>query len=526
MNDENVLISSKLMDFKKAVNPFSLTFLDQHFEDAFYKFKSINYYLIQNILFFSFISYFFIAIKPLQLFLLDTFDLNYIGGFQDSKAYLIASIRSLLYIILEIIVYFVPKIKIIRGLIISIGFSSELFYHSYLLNVNLKTSNFFCVFFLIPSFINSISISLVFCHNLVLGGFNFLAICLIGIVFIAISTLILFDKIIFIISIFSFGIIGELIIQYIDFIQRLSFYFMKIAIQEKNNTEKILKTLPEPVVIEEKGKIIFGNEAFQNIKTFIYSEDQDKENENRSISNLDESESDSKNLLNQISEHIINKDKDKSLKDYIESSEPIPNSTLFDYYEKNEKKEITFEIISKEVQSQSQHQIVFLLKNMTYYKKFTKGKSKKKYSRLFIASVTHNFRTPLNMVLGNSELLKDKVNEPEILEISNNIITGSNMLNILIEDLIDYSNLLTGVFQPKIRFFNINDLMNQMRDLFIGKFHDKSLLLEFFISPEVPQMINSDERRIMQIITHLLENALKFTIQGSAKVQIENLRRK
>ena len=522
-NEVTIQISKKLLDFKNAINPLSFSFLNPKIEDEFHKYKLVNYNLIQIILFFCLIFYIFSGIKPLQIYLLPKFDFEYLGMFQDAKSFLTAAIRIFIYIILEIIIYFLPKFKIIKGLLICFSISFELLYASYNFNINLKTNSFHCVFFTIPTFLNAASISIIYCHNCMIGCINFLIICLTGIVFISISPFLLFDRIVYIINLICVGIIIALLIRYIDFILRQSFYFMRTAIQEKDNTNKILETLPEPIIIEEKGQIIFGNDAFQNIKTLNNSEESMEGNRNQSISNFNEPKTNTIDLLNQISELIINKEKQKSIKDYIKSSEQILSPTLFDYVDNTNKKETTFEIISKEVQSQNQTQIVYLLKNMTYYKKFKKGKSKTKYSRLFIASVTHNFRTPLNMILGNSELLRDKVVEPEILELANNIITGSNMLNILIEDLIDYSNLLTGVFQPKIRPFNINGLMNQMRDLLIGKFHDKSLLLEFLIASEVPQMINSDERRIMQIITHLLENALKFTMQGSVKVNVDSL---
>ena len=173
MNDENFLISPKLFNFKKAINPFSMKFLDSFFEDEFYKYKSLNYKLIQTILLFSFICYFFISIKPLQVYLLYTLDLNYLGVLQDPKSSLIGFIRTFIYLIAEISIYFITKFRIIRGLIISIGFSFEMLYTCYFLNINLKTNTFFCVFFTIPTLLNSVFISLIYCHNWIIGSFFF-----------------------------------------------------------------------------------------------------------------------------------------------------------------------------------------------------------------------------------------------------------------------------------------------------------------------------------------------------------------
>lgn len=137
----------------------------------------------------------------------------------------------------------------------------------------------------------------------------------------------------------------------------------------------------------------------------------------------------------------------------------------------------------------------------------------------FVANVTHELRTPVNGILGNTrELLTHNPNE-EDARILRMIERGCEDMNALINNILDFSKLDAGKFQLEPREFNFRDMIEYVKSNHINKIHEKGLDFFLTISPDIPDVLIGDELRIAQILNNLLSNATKFTTVG--KVMME-----
>ncbi len=137
----------------------------------------------------------------------------------------------------------------------------------------------------------------------------------------------------------------------------------------------------------------------------------------------------------------------------------------------------------------------------------------------FLATMSHEFRTPMNGVIGMAQmLLATDLSEDQRLY-SDTILSSSRALLALINDVLDLSRMTAaGVSLYKVEF----DLHACIRDttlLMSRQAADKGLLLEMDIASSVPVWVIGDDRRLRQILINLVGNALKFTSNGGVEIQ-------
>lgn len=138
----------------------------------------------------------------------------------------------------------------------------------------------------------------------------------------------------------------------------------------------------------------------------------------------------------------------------------------------------------------------------------------------FVANVTHELRTPVNGILGNTRELISRVEDEGLLRILDLMERGCNDMHALINNILDFSKLEAGKFTLEKREFDFRKTIDYVKGNHIHKITEKGL--EFFvtISPEVPTHIIGDELRIVQILNNLISNATKFTSVGKIAVEI------
>ncbi len=130
----------------------------------------------------------------------------------------------------------------------------------------------------------------------------------------------------------------------------------------------------------------------------------------------------------------------------------------------------------------------------------------------FLANISHEFRTPLNAILGFADLLKEKPDkDPEkSRRYAQNIITsGRNLLN-MINDLLDLAKAEAGRMTVRVEKVEIGKLCQNMISFFLPLSEKKHLLIEPEIADDIPPL-NSDSAKIQQVLYNLLSNAIKFT---------------
>ncbi|MEA2073317.1 MAG: response regulator [Campylobacterota bacterium] len=138
----------------------------------------------------------------------------------------------------------------------------------------------------------------------------------------------------------------------------------------------------------------------------------------------------------------------------------------------------------------------------------------------FLANIGHEFRTPMNGILGFIELIGHTQLDKRQHEFINMISNSSRNLMTNIETLLDLSQLQGGRLEVNSQEFNLLPDMESLAHSFCITGQEKGIKVLTFIDPKLPQEISGDVKKINQIIFSLVQNAVKFTPRGG-KVIIE-----
>ncbi len=140
----------------------------------------------------------------------------------------------------------------------------------------------------------------------------------------------------------------------------------------------------------------------------------------------------------------------------------------------------------------------------------------------FLASMSHEFRTPLNAIIGFSELVSTGLGGPltdQQKKYVTHIFTSGQHLLSLVNDVLDLSKVEAGKMELEMNAFNINKLIEDSIALFKEKAYKQSLQMTFEIAQGLDTGIG-DERKIKQVLFNLLGNAVKFTPDGG-RIHVE-----
>jgi CheY-like chemotaxis protein len=131
----------------------------------------------------------------------------------------------------------------------------------------------------------------------------------------------------------------------------------------------------------------------------------------------------------------------------------------------------------------------------------------------FVANMSHELRTPLNAILGFTEVMsRDSFLGDENLENLRIINRSGQHLLELINDVLDLSKIEAGIIALDERSFDLYQLLDTLEEMFQIKAETKNLQLKFFVQPNVPQYIKTDEKKLRVCLINLLGNAIKFTL--------------
>ncbi|MEE8333791.1 MAG: ATP-binding protein [Alphaproteobacteria bacterium] len=138
----------------------------------------------------------------------------------------------------------------------------------------------------------------------------------------------------------------------------------------------------------------------------------------------------------------------------------------------------------------------------------------------FIANVSYELRTPLNTIIGFTEILTGQyfgdLNERQA-EYGHGILDSSNRLLLLINDILDLATIEAGHMSLELESIDLNELLHGVIGLVSERARQKHLRLECDCAPDIG-MIVADERRLKQALFNLLSNAVKFTPEGGEVV--------
>ena len=129
----------------------------------------------------------------------------------------------------------------------------------------------------------------------------------------------------------------------------------------------------------------------------------------------------------------------------------------------------------------------------------------------FLANMSHEMRTPMNTVIGMSQLAKNSEDLEHIHYCIGKIETASTHLLGVINDILDMSKIEAGKFELSEKAFNFHELIMKTTSVVSFRMEEKRQKFSTRIDPSIPTFIVSDDQRLAQVITNLLSNAIKFT---------------
>lgn len=139
----------------------------------------------------------------------------------------------------------------------------------------------------------------------------------------------------------------------------------------------------------------------------------------------------------------------------------------------------------------------------------------------FMANMSHEIRTPMNAILGFSDLMqKTKLDDVQSDYLNAIKTSGSNLLNI-INDVLDFSKIEAGKLHIEKISFNILNLLESVKILFVEKAKEKQIDFDVIIDNKIPEYIFGDPTRLTQILINLVSNAIKFTPEGKVSLSCE-----
>jgi HAMP domain-containing protein/signal transduction histidine kinase/DNA-binding response OmpR family regulator len=147
-----------------------------------------------------------------------------------------------------------------------------------------------------------------------------------------------------------------------------------------------------------------------------------------------------------------------------------------------------------------------------------------KYKSEFLANMSHELRTPLNSMLILSKMLSENaetnLNEKQI-EFASTIHSSGADLLALINEILDLSKIESGNMGVEIGEVHFSDLRSEIERIFGQVAHDKGLQLTFDLDEHLPEFMQTDVKRLGQVLKNLLSNAFKFTQQGHVGLGIK-----
>ncbi len=138
----------------------------------------------------------------------------------------------------------------------------------------------------------------------------------------------------------------------------------------------------------------------------------------------------------------------------------------------------------------------------------------------FLANMSYKIRTPLNAIVGSTELLVETPLTAAQRSLVNTVLEGGEQLQNLINDILDYSKIEAGKLVLNNFKFSLPDVIESVAELMSLKVREKGLSFMTYISPDIPELIG-DSDRLKQILLNLISNAVKFTDKGEIVLRAE-----
>ncbi|MBI2284099.1 MAG: PAS domain S-box protein [Bacteroidetes bacterium] len=149
-----------------------------------------------------------------------------------------------------------------------------------------------------------------------------------------------------------------------------------------------------------------------------------------------------------------------------------------------------------------------------------KAETAQQIQEQFLANMSHEIRTPMNGIQGMTRLLLETPLTEEQQRFTNIISRSVNNLVVIVNNVLDYSNLSTGKLTLDSFAFDLPKTLEELTKHFEHATKNKKLQFTVNIQEGVPAFVKGDAFRLKQILTNLIDNAIKFTTEGSIALTV------
>lgn len=138
----------------------------------------------------------------------------------------------------------------------------------------------------------------------------------------------------------------------------------------------------------------------------------------------------------------------------------------------------------------------------------------------FLANMSHEIKTPLNGIIGFTDLMMETALDKRQQSYMNTVHQSAKILLDIINDILDFSKIEAGKLELELRPVLISELLESIKQVIRYDLERKLLSLEVIVDPTIPEIVLLDAIRLKQILLNLLSNAIKFTAKGKITLEL------
>lgn len=139
----------------------------------------------------------------------------------------------------------------------------------------------------------------------------------------------------------------------------------------------------------------------------------------------------------------------------------------------------------------------------------------------FLANMSHEIRTPINAIIGMNEMVLRESNQETVKEYAKDISSAGDNLLRIINDILDFSKIESGKLEIVNDNYDLGEIIYDVTTLVNMKAEEKGLKLTVSVDENLPCKLWGDDKRVREIITNILNNAVKYTDHGFVRMTID-----